>query len=187
MEKKLYVRRNSNLSSKQSVVWCVLESGQNLKCDTGMLLSTGEFFSINGSTKWGGTSFFPTVWLLKILTIFHCASVIKQAVLGSRWQYVCELTVKPIATKVVCFSCLLKCLRSLYGKQCGPRSDCSYRSSLFWVHAVCFYTRFVSNIRQLFAADGFSRRHFQMHFFLVALRVKCLFCLCHSVLGVWIH
>ena len=29
----------------------------------------------------------------------------------------------PIATKVVCFSCLLKCLRSLYGKQCGPRSD----------------------------------------------------------------
>ena len=28
----------------------------------------------------------------------------------------------PIATKVVCFSRLLKCLRSLYGKQCGPRS-----------------------------------------------------------------
>ena len=45
----------------------------------------------------------------------------------------------PIATKDVCFSHLLKCLRSLYGKQCGPRSDCSYRSSLFWVHAVCFY------------------------------------------------
>ena len=42
--------------------------------------------------------------------------------------------------KVVCVSRLLKCLRSLYGKQCGPRSDCSYRSSLFWVHAVCFYT-----------------------------------------------
>ena len=26
------------------------------------------------------------------------------------------------------------------------------------------------NIRQLFAADDFSRRHFQMHFFLDALR-----------------
>ena len=26
------------------------------------------------------------------------------------------------------------------GQQWGPRSDCSYRSSLFWVHAVCFYT-----------------------------------------------
>ena len=31
----------------------------------------------------------------------------------------------PIATIVVCSSRLLKCLRSLYGKQCGPRSDCS--------------------------------------------------------------
>ena len=46
----------------------------------------------------------------------------------------------PIATKVVCFSRLLKCLRSPYGKQCWPRPDCSSRSSLFWVHAVCFYT-----------------------------------------------
>ena len=27
----------------------------------------------------------------------------------------------PIATKVVCFSRLLKCLKSLYCKQCGPR------------------------------------------------------------------
>ena len=41
------------------------------------------------------------------------------------------LTLKaPIPTKVVCFSSLLKCLRSLYDKQCGPRSNCSYRSSL---------------------------------------------------------
>ena len=46
----------------------------------------------------------------------------------------------PIATKVVRFSRLLKCLRSLYSKQGGPRSDCSYRGSLFWVHTVCFYT-----------------------------------------------
>ena len=28
---------------------------------------------------------------------------------------------------------------------------------------------FVSNVRQLFAADDFSRRHFQMHFFLALL------------------
>ena len=60
----------------------------------------------------------------------------------------------PIATKVASLSRLLKCFRSLYGKQCGAsecfrslygkqcgaRSDCSYRSSLFWVHTVCFYT-----------------------------------------------
>ena len=43
----------------------------------------------------------------------------------------CFILNAPIATKVVCFSCLLKCLRSLYGKQCGPRSDCSY------IGAVC--------------------------------------------------
>ena len=46
----------------------------------------------------------------------------------------------PIATKVVCFSRLLKCISSLYGKLCGPRSDCSYWCGLFWVHTVCFYT-----------------------------------------------
>ena len=32
--------------------------------------------------------------------------------------------------------------------------------------------KFVSNVRQLFAADDFSRQHFQMHFVLGALRVK---------------
>ena len=78
----------------------------------------------------------------------------------------------PITTKVVCFSRLPKYLRSLYGIQCGSRSDCSYRSSLFSVHAVCFYTYFDDNVRQLFAADDFSRRHFQMHFFLGAIRVN---------------
>ena len=46
--------------------------------------------------------------------------------------------------------------------------------SLFWVHAVCFSTEFVSNARQLFAADDFNRRHFQMHFFLGTLRVNFL-------------
>ena len=76
----------------------------------------------------------------------------------------------PIVTKVVCFSRLLHCLRRFYDKQCGPRSDCSYRSSLFWIHAVCFYTEFVSNVRQLFAVDDFSKRNFQMLFFLGALR-----------------
>ena len=36
----------------------------------------------------------------------------------------------PITTKVVCFSRLLKCLRSIYGKLCGPRADCSEQSVL---------------------------------------------------------
>ena len=50
--------------------------------------------------------------------------------------------------------------------------DQTYRSSLFWVHAVYFYTKFASNVRELFAADDFSKRHFQIHFFLGALRVN---------------
>ena len=87
-----------------------------------------------------------------------------------------ELTVSiltlnaPITTKVVCLSRLLKCLRRLDCKLCGPRSDCSYRSSLFWVHTVCSYTYFVSNVRQLFATDNFIRQHFQMHFILDTIR-----------------
>ena len=46
--------------------------------------------------------------------------------------------------------------------KCGPRSDCSYRSGL---GPCCLL---LSYVRQLFAADDFSRRHFQMHFFLGA-------------------
>ena len=30
---------------------------------------------------------------------------------------------------------------------------------------ICFYSEFISNVRQFFAADDFSRRHFQVHFF----------------------
>ena len=42
------------------------------------------------------------------------------------------------------------------------------------IGAVCSGSTLFASIlnRQLFAADGFSRRHFQMHFFLRALRVK---------------
>ena len=38
---------------------------------------------------------------------------------------------------------------------------------MFLVHAVCFY---ISYAMQLFAADDFSRRHFQMIFFFLALQ-----------------
>ena len=42
------------------------------------------------------------------------------------------------------------------------------------IGAVCSGSTLFAPIltRQLFAADDFSRRHFQMHFFLGALRVK---------------
>ena len=38
-------------------------------------------------------------------------------------------------------------------------------------HCLLLYL-ILSNVRQIFAANDFSRRHFQMHFFLGALRVK---------------
>ena len=76
-------------------------------------------------------------------------SVTSESMCTKYWLKACSslprknvwLTLKaPITTKVVCFSRLLKCLSCLYGKQGEPRSDCSCRSSLFWVHTVCFYT-----------------------------------------------
>ena len=57
-------------------------------------------------------------------------------------------------------------------KQCGPRSDCSFRSSLIWVHTVCLYAKCKF---EMFARRC-SRRHKQTTFsdagFLGALRVK---------------
>ena len=119
---------------------------------TGESSMTKVYFSV--------TSLCPRQWDNYALIIVYGDTTLEEVLAPSR------LTLNvPIVTKVVCFSRLLKCLRDLYGKQCGPRSDCSYMISLFWVRAVCFYTLIVSMARQLFAADDFSRRHFQMHFF----------------------
>ena len=45
-------------------------------------------------------------------------------------------------------------------KQCGPRSDCSSRSSLIWVHTICLYAK---SMFEKFARRC-SRRHKQMTF-----------------------
>ena len=81
------------------------------------------------------------------------------------------LTLKaPSATKVVCFSRLLKCLRSLYGKQCGPRLDCSWA---VWSGSTLFASILNSSVllgnylQQTTSADDISR-----YIFLGALRVK---------------
>ena len=79
----------------------------------------------------------------------------------------------PIATKVVCFSRLLKCLRSLYGKQCGSP-----------IGAVCFWSTLFASIlnsslklgnylQQTTSADDI----FRCIFFLGALRVNRSVCL----------
>ena len=77
-----------------------------------------------------------------------------------------------IATKVVCFSCLLKCLRSLYGKQCGPRSDAP-------IGAVCSgITLFASILNSSVMLGNYLQQTtsaddiFRYIFFLGALGVK---------------
>ena len=101
-----------------TVVFLVVRGGEDVSCG----VVGGRTVVVGGGAVVGGT----------------VVTVVGLAVLDES-ERIITLNA-PIATKVVCFSPLLKCLRSLYGKQCGPRSDCSYRSSLFWVHAVCFYT-----------------------------------------------
>ena len=51
--------------------------------------------------------------------------------------------------------------------QTAPIGAVCFRSTLF-----ASILKFASNVGQLFAADNFSRQHFQMHFFLGALRVS---------------
>ena len=47
--------------------------------------------------------------------------------------------------------------------------------------------KFVSNVRQLFATDDFSRQHFQMLFFLGDLRVKVYFVIFFLILNTFIQ
>ena len=76
------------------------------------------------------------------------------------------LTLKaPIVTKIVFFPRLLKCLRSLYGKQCGPRSDCSYigevcSGSTLFVSILNLSVMLGNYLQQMTTADDIFRMHF---------------------------
>ena len=56
--------------------------------------------------------------------------------------------------------------KSHFCKQCGPRSDCSSRSSLIWVNTVCLYAKIGLKGLQEYSADDINRQHFQMQIFL---------------------
>ena len=87
---------------------------------------------VNTNFKQQNSIIFSRTFLWYFL-VFH--DMVNMINFQTLFFFSCQLTLNaPIATKVFCFSRLLKCLRSLYGKQCGPRSDCSYRR-LFWVQA----------------------------------------------------
>ena len=75
----------------------------------------------------------------------------------------------PIPTKVVCFSHLLKCFRSLYGKQCGHRSDCAVCSGSTLFASILNLSVMLGNyFQQTTSADDI----FRCIFFLGALRFK---------------
>ena len=74
----------------------------------------------------------PHSWYFEHVCIY-CRKIYQVSSLNGYLKYVFNLWLQkrhhlslnePVTTKVVCFSRLLKCLSSLYGKQCGPRSDC---------------------------------------------------------------
>ena len=50
--------------------------------------------------------------------------------------------------------------KSHFCQHCGPRSDCSLRSSLIRVHTVCLYAKIGLKSLQEYSADDINRRHF---------------------------
>ena len=90
--------------------------------------------------------------------------ILKRIKVGSCFKYLVLTLNAPIATKVVRFSRLLKCLRSLYGKQCG--AVCSG----FTLFASIFNSSVMlgNYLQQTTSADDI----FRCNIFLGALRVK---------------
>ena len=76
------------------------------------------------------------------------------------------LTLKaPITTMLSALSTACD-FKSHFCKVCGPRSDCSSKSSLIRVYTVCQYAKIGLKSLQEYSADDINRRHFQMQVFL---------------------
>ena len=111
-----------------------------------------------------------------IVSLQTGASILQQAVMMQvkvTWDFFHDFSLStgfktPIATKVVCFSCLLKCLRSHYGKQFGPRSDCSCSGFRLFASMLNSSVMLGNHLQQTTSAEDILR----CIFFLGALRVK---------------
>ena len=91
--------------------------------------------------------------------------------------------IAPIATKVVCFSLLLKCLRSLYGKQCGPRYRGAVCSGSTLFASILNSSVMLGNyFQQMTSADNI----FRCIFFLGVLRVRSTKILCAGLFYLFI-
>ena len=81
-----------------------------------------------------------TTFLWKNASVISC----NVWLLFSGWLIQNFVLIAPTTTKFVCFCRLLKSLESFYGKQCRPRSGCSYKSSLSLIHLFASIRLFVS-------------------------------------------
>ena len=80
----------------------------------------------------------------------------------------------PITTKVVCFSCLLKCLRSLYGKQCGPRSGAVCSGSMLFDSILNSSVMLGNYLQQKTSADDIFLSVLRVNFPFASLRILIL-------------
>ena len=87
-----------------------------------------------------------TVWTHALYCAHHCIITPQAPWLVVKYTHsslTLKMPRKPASENVICLCCLLNILANFSnlflhtGKQCGPWSDCSWRSSLIWVHTVC--------------------------------------------------
>ena len=71
-------------------------------------------------------------------------------------------------------------------KQCRPRSDCSYKSSLFWVHTVYLYTYIINNVSKYMHQMTLDEI-FRCSFFACAFKVFVCFDSLHPSLQFFSH
>ena len=66
-------------------------------------------------------------------------------------------------------------LKSHFCKQSGPRSDCSFRSSLIRVHTVCLYAKTGLKSLQEYSVDDIFRCRFSKHLRVKGRQLKMLY------------
>ena len=79
--------------------------------------------------------------------------------------FLAYLTLKaPIATKVVCLSRLFKCLRSIYGRKCGPRPGAVFSESTLFASILDSSVMLGNYVKQTTSADDIFRCIFSWRF-----------------------
>ena len=145
----------------------ILELVERLTTDPGVVSSNPSLATlllwrlIMISFLW---SFSPLWWFKK----GGCQLLISLCTHAEHAQEKCE-SVNPVKRQSQLLSSALSSacyFKSHFCKQCGPRSDCSFRSSLIRVHTVCLYAKIGLKSLPEYSADNINRRHFQMQFFL---------------------